>query len=60
VEYTLGTETKNRYSKLPLDTDWEFKAGYAYEFVFKIATAAIEFEAEIGEDWGAAEEFPES
>ena len=49
VEYTLGTETQKRYSKLPLDADWEFKAGYAYEFVFRIATAAIEFEAEIVE-----------
>lgn len=39
--------------------DWEFKAGYAYEFVFKISSAAIEFNAVIAPDgWGTEETHP--
>ena len=32
-----------------------FQAGYAYEFVLKIATAAIEFSGVVEGDWGTAE-----
>ena len=28
-----------------------FEAGYAYEFLFKVSTSAIEFSAEIPTDW---------
>lgn len=62
VEYSVG-EDAVRYSKIELEKvtgtgeniqteDWEFEAGHAYEFIFKIHTAAIEFSAEVFEgDW---------
>lgn len=51
ISYRLTGETKDRYASIELGPDWEFQAGYAYEFIFKISTAAIEFEAEIGQNW---------
>lgn len=51
VTYTLD-DGDDRYAKVDLGT-WTFKAGYAYQFIFRIATAAIEFSATIveGTDW---------
>ena len=46
VEYQLTADIK-RTAKVSL-ADWEFKAGYAYEFVLKVSTENIEFSAQMG------------
>ena len=48
VTYLLAEESKPYYARVDLG-NWNFRAGYAYEFVFKIATASIEFSAEVVE-----------
>ena len=53
ISYKLTGESSYRYANINLGSDWEFKAGYAYEFILKISTAAIEFEAQIGQNWGS-------
>lgn len=63
VEYHLSGETNSHYSKHPLviinddksTSPWIFEAGHAYEFIFTISTAAIEFEAEVSTQWGDPE-----
>ena len=51
VNYSLGGG-ETRYSKIELASTWEFVKGKAYEFIFKINSAAIEFSAEVVEgDW---------
>lgn len=47
VTYTLAGSSEN-YAKVDLG-NWTFKAGFAYEFVFKIATSSIEFSASVVE-----------
>ena len=49
VEYQLSSDIK-RTAKVKLD-NWEFKAGYAYEFVLKVSTDSIEFEADMSNGW---------
>ena len=46
VEYQLTSDIK-RTARVPL-SDWEFKAGYAYEFVLQVSTESIEFSAQMG------------
>lgn len=68
VIYKLGTEEKT--TKIPLavnkgtDTvpqweNWIFEGGKAYEFIFKIMTATIEFEGVVEGDWGTPQSYPE-
>lgn len=52
VTYRLSGSSEDYYAKVDLG-NWIFKAGYAYEFVFKIATAAIEFSGVVEGDWGS-------
>lgn len=55
VNYSLGSSSEPLYAKVPLTATENFKpfeAGKAYEFVLTIASAAMEFSAEIVEgDW---------
>lgn len=54
VTYYLGRSETPNIAKVPLldsnGNNWDFKAGKAYEFIFKIATSAIEFSATVVED----------
>lgn len=57
VHYQL-TGSEALYAKVDLDK-FTFNAGKAYEFVFQIATAAIEFSGVVeGDDWDTPEERP--
>jgi hypothetical protein len=49
VKYHL-TADQPRIAKVAL-TNWEFKPGYAYEFVLKVSTQTIQFDADFGA-WG--------
>ena len=49
LEQTVGNVTQN----------WNFEAGKAYEFVFKITTAAIEFSGVVVNKWDGPEYYPE-
>lgn len=49
VQYQL-TEDQPRYAKVSLPS-WTFKAGFSYEFVLRVSTQTIQFEAHFGE-WG--------
>lgn len=49
VKYHL-TADQPRLAKVAL-SNWEFKAGFAYEFVLKVSTQTIEFDADFGA-WG--------
>lgn len=52
VKYRIGDSNEENFAKVDLN-DISFAAGKAYEFVLKIATAVIDFSAEVieGEDW---------
>ena len=49
VEYQLTSDIK-RTAKVQLQ-DWELLAGFAYEFVLKVSTNSIEFEADMSNGW---------
>ena len=56
VEYNLsGQGDTKSYARIPLSgengTDWSFEPGKAYEFILKISTDAIEFSAEVSDEW---------
>lgn len=51
VEYQL-TGAEKRFAKVELGS-MPLKAGFAYEFVFRIATASIEFSGVVEGDWGS-------
>lgn len=53
VQYQL-TSDKVRKAKVDLPS-FEFKAGYAYEFILKVSASAIVFDAEMNTDWDSAE-----
>lgn len=66
VEYILSGESESHYAKISLDDKaddslitWTFTKGKAYEFILKISTASIEFEAVVGDVWGTATEYPQ-
>lgn len=48
VQYKLGTEPQSHTARIELG-ETNFKAGSAYEFIFKVSTASIEFSAEVVE-----------
>ena len=48
VEYTIGSKTKQSTVEIPAGFD--FKAGYAYEFILKISTSSITFDV-TEKDW---------
>lgn len=52
VRYHL-TADQTRFAEVELG-DWEFKPGYAYEFILSVSTASIKFDATFG-GWGDAE-----
>lgn len=52
VQYQL-TSDKVRKAKVDLPS-FEFKAGYAYEFILKVSASAIVFDAEMNTDWEPA------
>lgn len=52
VEYQLTSDIK-RTAKVQLD-NWVFKPGFAYEFILKVSTDSIDFEAQMG-GWTGSE-----
>ena len=69
VKYQLGTP-EEKIAKIPLAVNngteaepkwenWIFEPGKAYEFIFKITTAVIEFSGVVEGDWGTPESYPE-
>ena len=48
VEYTIGSKTKQSTVEIPAGFD--FKAGFAYEFILKISTSSITFDV-TEKDW---------
>ena len=52
VEYQLTSDIK-RTAMVQLN-DWEFKPGFAYEFILKVSTDSIDFEAQMG-GWTGSE-----
>lgn len=50
VQYQL-TSDEPRIAKVEIPS-LEFKQGYAYEFILKVSTSAIVFDAEMTENWG--------
>ncbi len=51
VVYQLTGEESPNTAVLPLGNDWNFTAGLSYEFILKISTASIEFDATMSDDW---------
>ena len=50
VEYKLGTQSQAHTARIDLGETY-FKAGSAYEFIFKVATASIEFSGVVEGEW---------
>ena len=53
VSYKLGNESTPNVVNVNIGS-MNFQAGYAYEFILKIATAAIEFSGVVAGDWTTA------
>lgn len=54
VEYKLGTQSQAHTARIDLGETY-FKAGSAYEFIFKVATASIEFSGVVEGEWDEQE-----
>ena len=50
VDYKLGTQSQAHTARIDLGTT-NFKAGSAYEYIFKVATASIEFSGVVEGEW---------
>lgn len=55
VVYQLTGEESPNTAVLPLGDNWSFTAGLSYEFILKISTASIEFDATMSEDWSPSD-----
>lgn len=63
IEITYSLDGNANKARVPLvdaqGYNWTFEAGKAYEFIFKIMTATIEFEGVVEGDWGTPQSYPE-